>query len=192
MWLNTNRSPVNPNPKGVLKCNSALMSIDVHCGNLSKDASPKWIWVNPIKKENSWWKYFFQLMLNEVLKSCENDICWLMHSVHWGINPPLKTPPPLGQASPQICRMSKPPYILVFHEPFPQKMDFSYWFFVNPSPQKLIFQENPHNIFLPLTLSHILKVTKFFVKISQYCKFLVMTEKNIFVYKLFVVRYFRF
>ena len=146
MWLNTNRSPVNPNPKGVLKCNSALMSIDVHCGNLSKDASPKWIWVNPIKKENSWWKYFFQLMLNEVLKSCENDICWLMHSVHWGINPPLKTPPPLGQASPQICRMSKPPFlgnsplyigfswtlppkngffILVFCEPLPPKIDFS-------------------------------------------------------------------
>ena len=33
--------------------------------------------------------------------------------------------------------------------------------------------------------SHVLKVTKFLVKISQF-KFLVMAEKNIFVYKLFV------
>ena len=34
-------------------------------------------------------------------------------------------------------------------------------------------------------IPHILKVTKFLVKISQF-KFLVMKEKNIFVYKLFV------
>ena len=36
-----------------------------------------------------------------------------------------------------------------------------------------------------LTPSHLLKVTKFLVKISQFI-FLVMTEKNIFVYKLFL------
>ena len=140
MWLNTNRSPVNPNPKGVLKCSSALMSIDVHCGNLSKDASPKWIWVNPIKKENSWWKYFFQLMLNEVLKSCENDICWLMHSVHWGINPPPKNTTPSWPSLPSNLQNVQAPlyigfswtlppkngfFILVFCEPLPPKIDFS-------------------------------------------------------------------
>ena len=38
--------------------------------------------------------------------------------------------------------------------------------------------------FLLFTPSHILKVTKFLVEISQ-LKFLVMTEKNIFVYKYF-------
>ena len=39
--------------------------------------------------------------------------------------------------------------------------------------------------FSSLTLSHLLKVTKFLVKVSQ-IKVLVMTEKNIFVYKLFL------
>ena len=34
-------------------------------------------------------------------------------------------------------------------------------------------------------IPHLLKVTKFLIKISQ-LKFLVMKEKNIFVYKLFV------
>ena len=38
--------------------------------------------------------------------------------------------------------------------------------------------------FSSLAPSYLLKVTKFFVKISQF-EFLVMTEKNIFVYKLF-------
>ena len=28
-------------------------------------------WVNLLKKGNSWWKSFFQIMLNEVLKICE-------------------------------------------------------------------------------------------------------------------------
>ena len=37
---------------------------------------------NPLKKENLWWKYFFQVMLNEVLKICEKmisaeNIWWL-------------------------------------------------------------------------------------------------------------------
>ena len=44
---------------------------------------------------------------------------------------------------------------------------------------------NPHNNFLSLTPSHLLKLTKFFVKIYQF-KFLLMAEKNIFVYKLFL------
>ena len=38
---------------------------------------------------------------------------------------------------------------------------------------------------VPLTASYLLKVTKFLVKISQF-EFLVMTEKNIFAYKLFL------
>ena len=37
-----------------------------------------------------------------------------------------------------------------------------------------------------LTTSYLLKVTKFLVKISQF-EFLVMTGKNIFVYKLFLL-----
>ena len=58
------------------------------------------------------------------------------------------------------------PYIMVFCEPF-LKSDFS----VNPITLKFFIK--PHLI---------LNVTKFFVKISQF-KFLVVTEKNIFVYK---------
>ena len=83
-------------------------------------------------------------------------------SVHWGINPPAPpTPPP------------PPPPIFCF--------------FVKPSPPKNgIFQWAPI-IFkcLSLTPSHLLKVTKFLVRFSQF-KFLVMTKKNIFVYKLFL------
>ena len=29
------------------------------------------IWLNPLNKENSWQKSFFQILLNEVLKNCE-------------------------------------------------------------------------------------------------------------------------
>ena len=50
----------------------------------------------------------------------------------------------------------------------------------------LDFSVNAQNIkVLILTLSYLLKVTKILVKISQLA-FLVMTEKNIFVYKLFL------
>ena len=42
------------------------------------------------------------------------------------------------------------------------------------------------NSYSSLTLSYPLKVTKFLVKISQF-EFLVMTEKNIFVYKIFLL-----
>ena len=43
---------------------------------------------------------------------------------------------------------------------------------------------NAQNI--KVTPSYLLKVTKFFIKISQF-EFIVMTEKNIFVYKLFLL-----
>ena len=55
-----------------------------------------------------------------------------------------------------------------------------YWFFMNiPSPK------NRKKSLSFLTPSYLLKVTKFIVKISQ-SEFLVMIEKNIFVYKLFL------
>ena len=48
------------------------------------------------------------------------------------------------------------------------------------------FSEHPKYLNFPtLTLFHLLKVTKFLVQISRF-KFLVMTEKHIFVYKLFL------
>ena len=45
--------------------------------------------------------------------------------------------------------------------------------------------KTPHPLFSSLTPCYLLKVTKFLVKISQ-TDFLVMTEKNIFVFQLFL------
>ena len=54
-----------------------------------------------------------------------------------------------------------------------------------PPPEKSNVSVNPQNIFFPsLTPSYLLKVTKFLVKIPNF-EFLVMTEKSIFVSKLF-------
>ena len=61
--------------------------------------------------------------------------------------------------------------LLVFCEPFLKVGLFS-------EPQK-------YQSFSSLTQSYLLKVTKFLVEISQF-EFLVMTEKNIFVHKLFM------
>ena len=68
-----------------------------------------------------------------------------------------------------------------------------YWFFVNSHPLIVgFFRARPkYQSFSSLTPSFLLKVPKFLVKISQF-KFLVMTEKTIFVYKpFFVIKYFR-
>ena len=103
------------------------------------------------------------------------------HSVHWGVNPPAPAnPPPLF--------FSKPPSNLqTAQAPIFRQFPPIFCFFVKPSPPKNgIFQWAPI-IFkcLSLTPSHLLKVTKFLVRFSQF-KFLVMTKKNIFVYKLFL------
>ena len=59
-----------------------------------------------------------------------------------------------------------------------------YMFFVNPTLKVGFFNEHPKYFkFFVLNPSYLLKVTKFLVKISKF-EFLVMTEKNIFVYKL--------
>ena len=55
-----------------------------------------------------------------------------------------------------------------------------------PLPSKKFFSEPPkYQSFSSLTRSYLLKVTEFIVKIFQF-EFLVMTEKNIFAYKLFL------
>ena len=67
-----------------------------------------------------------------------------------------------------------PPPPKKFHAP-PQK---------NP-PKPRMFQSTPIILkILSLTPSHLLTVTKFLVEIFQF-KFLIMTEKNIFIYKCF-------
>ena len=56
----------------------------------------------------------------------------------------------------------------------------------SPPLQVGFFNKSPKYLnFLSLAPSHLLKVTKFLVKISQF-EFLIMTEKNFFVYKPFL------
>ena len=55
----------------------------------------------------------------------------------------------------------------------------------NPPLKVRFFSEPQKYCFPSLTPSYLLKVTKFLGKISQF-EFLVMTEKNIFAYKLFL------
>ena len=95
------------------------------------------------------------------------------HSVHWGIHPPSKTPPPLS------CQTVQAPF---FRGSPPLHR-----FFMNSPLLKIEFfsERQKYQCFSSLTPSYLLKVTKFLVKISQF-EFLVMTEKNIFVYKLFL------
>ena len=66
---------------------------------------------------------------------------------------------------------------------FGQFIGFSW----TPTSKNRIFQWTAIFKFFIHNLPHLLKVTKFLVKISQF-----MTKKNIFVYKFFVIKYFRF
>ena len=86
-------------------------------------------------------------------------------------------------SSPQICKLSKTSL-------FRQSLHL-YWFFCEPAPLKVrLFSEPPkYQSFPPLTPSYLLKVTEFFVKISQFECLVIMTEKNIFVYKIFLFFY---
>ena len=79
--------------------------------------------------------------------------------------------PPLNLKIAQALFLGKPPYILVFHDPSPYNLDFSV---------------NPKNIKVFHPSRHLLKVTKFSVKISQF-EFLVMTEQSILVFKPFLL-----
>ena len=78
--------------------------------------------------------------------------------------------PPLKSAScPSPSFLSNPPY----------------WFFVTLKVG--FFSEPPkYQSFSSFTSSYLLKVTKFLVKIYSQFEFLVMTEKSIFAYKLFL------
>ena len=111
---------------------------------------------------------------------------WYIVCIGLSVPLPSKTPPssflPSPPSSPKSDNCPSPPFlgnrpsILVFRDPH----------------LKAGFSVNPKNIsFSSLNPSYLLEVTKFLVKISQF-EFLVMTEKNNSVYKLFfVIKYFR-
>ena len=105
-------------------------------------------------------------------------------SVHWGLNLPQKHHPLLSGQAPLKSPNSPSP--LFWHSPL------SILFFCEPPLKVGLFSEpQKYYIFSSLTPSYLLKVTKFLVKIS-YFEILVITMKNIFAYKLFVIKYFKF
>ena len=110
-------------------------------------------------------KAFVTVINHEFLLNKLNHYCIRgtePHSVHWGINPPSKTPPLSFLPSPTPLKSTN-----------------------CPSPP--FWQSPPLYIgFSPLLIpSYLLKVTKFLGKISQF-EFLVMTETNSFAYKLYL------
>ena len=107
------------------------------------------------------------------------------HSVHRGINPPSKTPPLFLANSPPSFN---PLNLQTVQAPFFRQFPPLYHFFCELPPLKVRFFSGcpKYQSFSFLTPFCLLKVTKFLVKISQF-EFLVMTEKNIFVYKLFLL-----
>ena len=59
-----------------------------------------------------------------------------------------------------------------------------------PKKERFVFHAPSYKLDFSVN-SHLLKVTKFLVEISQF-KFLVMTEKKIFIKSFFAIKYFRF
>ena len=116
-----------------------------------------------------------------------NDIIWCMLHEIWsmtivciGVSTPLfySKPPPKSPNCPSTLPLFRQCPL--------------YCFFMTPPPLKIgFFSESPMIIeFFILNSIPYFKVNKFFIKTSHF-KFLVLTEKNIFAYKL-VVKYFRF
>ena len=106
--------------------------------------------------------------------------CHGVNSVHWSITPPSqKHHLPLSCQAPslnlQIVQALPPPFQAIP----PPDIGFS------RNPLKIgFFHESQKYCFSFLTSSYFYTVIKFSVKISHF-EYLVMTEKNIFVYKLF-------
>ena len=90
-----------------------------------------------------------------------------------------KRPPHSCQVPPKSANYLRPPFqaispsILVFCEPAPLKVR--------------LFSEPPkYQSFPPLTTSYLLKVTEFFVKISQFECLVIMTEKYFCLQNIFI------
>ena len=104
----------------------------------------------------------------------------ITHSVHWGINPLSKTPPPLScQALLKLANCPSP-----FFRQSALYIGFSW---TRPLPLKVGFFSEllKYYSFSSSIPSYLLKVTKFLGAFSQF-EFLVITRKNIFAYKLFL------
>ena len=128
--------------------------------------------------------------LFNIIPSVKTNLWWLKKwsykSIHWRKNTQCvlgyQPPPPLKNTTPLSCQaplksvncpsppfFGNPPSILVFCEP----------------PLKVGSFSEPWKCFSSLIPSYLSKATKILGKISQF-EFLVMTEKDIFAYKLFL------
>ena len=102
-----------------------------------------------------------------------------LHSVHWGINPPhSKTHS--RKSSCQAPSLN----LQIVQAPFLSHALYTGFSWI-PLTVRFFSESQKYQRFSFLTPSYLLKVTEFLVKISQF-EFLVMTEKNIFAYKLFL------
>ena len=83
---------------------------------------------------------------------------------------PSKAPPPL-----KSTKCLSPPFLGNSHL-------YTVFFREPPSPLKVQFFSGPqkYSSFSPLTLSYLLKITKFLIKVSQF-EFFVMTERKTFL-----------
>ena len=94
--------------------------------------------------------------------------------------PPNKSTPPLSCQGPPLKTAKCPSPHFLGNSPL-------YIVFFRESPLKSRFFSEPQKFscFSSLTPCYLLKITKFLVKVSQF-EFFGMTEKNVFVYKLFL------
>ena len=99
----------------------------------------------------------------------------------------VSTPPPTK--APPLFLAKAPPRLKTAKCPSPHFLGNSplYIVFFRESPLKSRFFSEPQKFscFSSLTPCYLLKITKFLVKVSQF-EFFGMTEKNVFVYKLFL------
>ena len=126
---------------------------------------------------------------------CVNKKTPPTHSVHWGLRPPLS----LQKHNPFFFFFFAKPALKSSNYPSPpfqaiHPLSKKTCFFMNPHVQKNQKTKTKKPRIFQLTLiileffiispSHLLKVAKLLVEISQF-KFLVVTEKNIFIFKFF-------
>ena len=132
-----------------------------------------------------WWTKWY--MIDDISRTEPKTTCsekilkirWLLHSVHWGINPTSNPAPTTFLPSSPLNLQTVQVPLTLFRQSPPV-----YWFFVKPPSKTRIFPWTPTPNLLKFFISYLLKVTKFLVKLSQF-EFLEKIQR-ILVYRLFL------
>ena len=131
------------------------------------------------------WKSIKTLIFFIVISPGRTTVSCNLSKIHFtccslmciGMSTPLENTHPLScQAPLKFANCTSPPL-------FRWSSLCCYWFLWT-HPLKIRFFSEPPKYFSSLIPSYLLKIIKFLVKISQF-EFIAMTEKNIFVYKIF-------